>query len=67
MSKPEDSIDRRQFLRLGGLAGAGVLAVTSPVYAAWPNPDRQTGYPLRHDHRSEKMRGVQGLCRGLQG
>ena len=37
MSKPEDPMDRRQFLRLGGLAGAGVLAGTAPVYASEPN------------------------------
>ena len=37
MSKPEDSMDRRQFLRVGGLAGAGALAGMAPVYAAGPN------------------------------
>ncbi len=36
MSKSESSVDRRQFLRLGGLAGVGALAATAPAYAAEP-------------------------------
>jgi Fe-S-cluster-containing dehydrogenase component len=37
MSKPEKPMDRRQFLRVGGLAGAGAVAGLTPVNAAEPN------------------------------
>ena len=37
MSKPEKPMGRRQFLRVGGLAGAGAVAGLAPVNAAEPS------------------------------